>query len=58
MDEFVRDLGEWLPALEETFPPKLTGDMLFDAVNAKSPCASGFDGSAWNDFRARPIGRF
>ena len=46
------------PCTRRTFPPKLTGDMLFDAVNAKSSCASGFDGSAWNDFRAWPVGRF
>ena len=41
VDECLRECGEWLPTLEEITLPVLTGEMLFDAVHAESPFASG-----------------
>ena len=37
MDEFLRDVGAWRPTLDEISLAVLTGDMLFDAVDAKLP---------------------
>ena len=44
MDEFLIDVGEMLPTLEEISLPGLSGEMLFDAVHDKSLSAGGFDG--------------
>ena len=58
VDEFPRDVGEWLPTLEEISPPLLSGKMLCDAVHAKSPSAGDSDWWGWNDFGALSLGWF
>ena len=40
MEDLLREFGEWLCTLDENSPPRLTGEMLFDAVHAEaSECA-------------------
>ena len=57
VDDFQRKLGEWLPTIDD-FLLLLSGEMLLDAVHAKSLTAGGFDDWVWNDFRALFVGWF
>ena len=36
LEIFLSESGDWLPTLDEISLPRLTGEMLFDAVHAKS----------------------
>ena len=58
VEEFLSEFGYWLPTLDEISLPRLAGEMLFDAVHAKSPSAGGFDGWGWKGLGALSVGWF
>ena len=58
LDAFRAVAEELTPLLDEVQLPPLTGDMLFDVVQAKQPTAGSLDGWGWREFKALPVAWF
>ena len=55
LDEFGFEVDGWLPLLPEVHLPRLTGQMLADAVHRKSVSAGGLDGWGLRELNVFPV---
>ena len=58
LEEFTREVEDWLPFLPEVALPRLTGEMLADVVRRKGATAGSLDGWGWREFKALPVSWF
>ena len=52
------EVGGWLPLLPEFSLPRLTGEMLAEAVHREGATAGSWDGCGWREFKALPVSWF
>ena len=55
LDEFAREVEEWLPVLPVVSLPQLTGDVLLDVVRRKGATARSLDGGGWRELKVLPL---
>ena len=55
LDEFNEEVDGWLPLLPEVHLPRLTGQVLADAVFHKSATAGSLDGWSWRELKVLPV---
>ena len=55
LDEFAREVEEWLPVLPVESLLQLTGDMLLDVVRRKGATARSLDGWGWRELKVLPF---
>ena len=58
LDAFRKVAEGLTPLLPEVRFPPLTGEMLYDVVQSKSPTAGSLDGWGWREFKALPVAWF
>ena len=58
LDAFRAVAEELAPLLDVVQLPPLTGEMLYDVVQAKKPTAGSLDGWGWREFKALPVAWF
>ena len=55
LEEFDREVGEWLALLPEVVLPRLTRQMLADVVQRKGATAGSLDGWVWRELKVLPV---
>ena len=55
LEEFDREVEDWLPLLPDGSLPRLTGQMLADVVQRKGATAGSFDGWGWWKLKVLPV---
>ena len=58
LDSFRAVAEELTPLLGEVQLPRLSGDMLYEVVQKKTPTAGSLDGWGWREFKALPVAWF
>ena len=55
LEEFNREVDEWLPLLPDVHLPRLTGQVLADVVQRKGATAGSLDGWGWRELKVLPV---
>ena len=55
LEEFDREVEDWLPLLPEVALPRLTGELLAEVVQRKGATAGSLDGWSWRELKVLPV---